>query len=412
MEISDGGAAASPVDRILGGVLENLGDPRVSTVLSGAFEAELKAFVSSGFIESFKDAVVRLEEPFDGFTEGIMTAPDPAGAAIAYVEEQLGQHQPTVAVAVLLLVTDFVVKNRGRVIEMMIAAGEGPAGDRSGRMGSAAAALAAARAGLGGIKAAGGLADAESLMEELRLKLEALRDELSTQVLDDAIVWGARPDAEIESRTGVPALTPGGRREDVEDMLVESWMIEMEMHLLLAAKVGDEVDGTVVVPDDQREFVLDALVAVQEAFTIRPTPDILLKFGQLRLAKGDVGESRMAAEKVMEMVDDEESPIHQQAQALYEAVTEASPLTRRDRRCFIATAAMGDGDAPEVETLRAFRDDVLMKSSAGRLVVGAYYRISPPIADVIAGSRPMMALVRHAIVRPLAGLVSGGRRGR
>ena len=56
----------------------------------------------------------------------------------------------------------------------------------------------------------------------------------------------------------------------------------------------------------------------------------------------------------------------------------------QSRACFIATAAYGDIDAPEVEQLRRFRDKSLMTNPVGRGFVKAYYRISPPFARLIA----------------------------
>lgn len=41
--------------------------------------------------------------------------------------------------------------------------------------------------------------------------------------------------------------------------------------------------------------------------------------------------------------------------------------------CFIATAVYGNENAPEVQTLRDFRDNVLQKSPAGNAVVNFYY---------------------------------------
>lgn len=51
--------------------------------------------------------------------------------------------------------------------------------------------------------------------------------------------------------------------------------------------------------------------------------------------------------------------------------------------CFVATAAFGDYDHPQVRTLRAFRDRVLETSAAGRWFIGTYYRLSPPLAHFI-----------------------------
>jgi len=41
--------------------------------------------------------------------------------------------------------------------------------------------------------------------------------------------------------------------------------------------------------------------------------------------------------------------------------------------CFVATAVYGNRNTPEVQTLRDFRDNVLMRSSIGRLFVDFYY---------------------------------------
>jgi TPR repeat protein len=48
--------------------------------------------------------------------------------------------------------------------------------------------------------------------------------------------------------------------------------------------------------------------------------------------------------------------------------------------CYIATAVYGSYDAPEVLTLRRFRDDCLETSAIGRTVVRVYYAISPTLA--------------------------------
>ena len=66
--------------------------------------------------------------------------------------------------------------------------------------------------------------------------------------------------------------------------------------------------------------------------------------------------------------------------------------------CFIATAAYGTPMAQEVDALRGFRDGYLMTNSVGATFVDSYYRISPPIADVIANSPVLRAFVRGLLV--------------
>jgi len=65
--------------------------------------------------------------------------------------------------------------------------------------------------------------------------------------------------------------------------------------------------------------------------------------------------------------------------------------------CFVATAAYGSGMAPEVETLRNFRDRFLVGNPAGRAFVALYYRVSPPLAAVIARSPALRSGARFAL---------------
>ena len=67
------------------------------------------------------------------------------------------------------------------------------------------------------------------------------------------------------------------------------------------------------------------------------------------------------------------------------------------RMCFIATAAYGDIDAPEVEQLRRFRDNSLMTNPFGRGFVRMYYRMSPPIARLIA-RKPKLRMATRKVL--------------
>jgi hypothetical protein len=80
--------------------------------------------------------------------------------------------------------------------------------------------------------------------------------------------------------------------------------------------------------------------------------------------------------------------------------------------CFIATAAYGSAMAPEVATLRRFRDRHLMTNAPGRAFVAFYYRHSPALADAIAPHDAARATVRaalwpvvFAVKEPLAALL-------
>ncbi|MBI4004237.1 MAG: hypothetical protein HY353_04365, partial [Candidatus Omnitrophica bacterium] len=68
--------------------------------------------------------------------------------------------------------------------------------------------------------------------------------------------------------------------------------------------------------------------------------------------------------------------------------------------CFIATAAYGNPLAPELDILRAYRDDVLARSWLGQRFIELYYRTSSPVAQFIADKPSLRALTRQAL-RPV-----------
>lgn len=76
---------------------------------------------------------------------------------------------------------------------------------------------------------------------------------------------------------------------------------------------------------------------------------------------------------------------------------EARRLEERSKACFIATAAYGSADAPEVESLRRFRDRHLLTNPVGTAFVRLYYRVSPPFARLIARRPRLRSAVRKTL---------------
>jgi hypothetical protein len=73
--------------------------------------------------------------------------------------------------------------------------------------------------------------------------------------------------------------------------------------------------------------------------------------------------------------------------------------------CFIATAAYGSETAKELDTLRSFRDKVLMQSWTGRLLVDTYYRTSPPLAEFISENEWLRIIVREGLLDPIVNVL-------
>ncbi|OGG92973.1 hypothetical protein A2609_01925 [Candidatus Kaiserbacteria bacterium RIFOXYD1_FULL_47_14] len=85
---------------------------------------------------------------------------------------------------------------------------------------------------------------------------------------------------------------------------------------------------------------------------------------------------------------------------------EAQPMwkTENSSGCFIATAAYGTPLAEEINLLRRFRDEQLARYRMGQAFIASYYRLSPPIAEIIEQSRVLRSITR-AILRPIIWLL-------
>jgi hypothetical protein len=65
--------------------------------------------------------------------------------------------------------------------------------------------------------------------------------------------------------------------------------------------------------------------------------------------------------------------------------------------CYISTAAYGTPLAPELDTLRGFRDRVLLPTPTGKLLVDHYYRTAPEIADRLGSMDAERGSVRSSV---------------
>jgi hypothetical protein len=73
--------------------------------------------------------------------------------------------------------------------------------------------------------------------------------------------------------------------------------------------------------------------------------------------------------------------------------------------CFIATACYGSAEAQPVKTLRLFRDRRLMPSPIGAALVAIYYRLSPPVAEMLRSRPWARRLVIRLLIDPVVTFV-------
>jgi hypothetical protein len=74
--------------------------------------------------------------------------------------------------------------------------------------------------------------------------------------------------------------------------------------------------------------------------------------------------------------------------------------------CFIATSAYGTDTAQQLDVLRAYRDQVLLKDPLGARFVSLYYKVSPPLANYIAEHPVLRTVVREGLVNPIVSLTT------
>jgi hypothetical protein len=77
---------------------------------------------------------------------------------------------------------------------------------------------------------------------------------------------------------------------------------------------------------------------------------------------------------------------------------------RQAQGCFIATAALGSHLHPHIQSLRYFRDNILLRSRHRKSfdsLLNRYYKLSPPIAKLMNRYRLIRIVMRYTIVYPV-----------
>ena len=149
-------------------------------------------------------------------------------------------------------------------------------------------------------------------------------------------------------------------------------------------------------------------------FSYLPTQPLLAVLLQLGVIYGNREDEENAlrcynairnAEPVM---PEHESEI-QVRQLAEDNLSRRKPETSAKTGCFIATAVYGEA-APELHFFRLFRDEFLLRSTAGRGFVSFYYLSSPRIAKLLAKSEYAKRFVKVILLKPFLYLIKSGTK--
>lgn len=65
--------------------------------------------------------------------------------------------------------------------------------------------------------------------------------------------------------------------------------------------------------------------------------------------------------------------------------------------CFVATAVYGDAQHPNVVALRRWRDVSLSRSASGRIFISLYWKVGPPLANLVRKSVLLQKITRRTL---------------
>lgn len=160
-----------------------------------------------------------------------------------------------------------------------------------------------------------------------------------------------------------------------------------------------------------------------ELFSYLPSQPLLTVLLQLGSIYGNTGNVENARRCYLTIInaepvapgDESETEVRRLAESNLRPPAEDDPRrpaleATKKSGCFVATSVYGEG-APELYFFRVFRDEVLLKSSAGRGLVALYYSFSPRVARRLGKSERAKSAVRIAVLNPILRLLKLGAPG-
>lgn len=245
----------------------------------------------------------------------------------------------------------------------------------------------------------------DKLEEAQQLLLEVdLGDVTEAQ---EPVAEGEAPEQESAAAEDPLAALPNvtdeafGVMVDKQKLEHRSREIEARVYRKAADLVGNPIVKPGTANEQQDELLNHAAVALEAAFASYPNPEVLISLATLYIEQLEIKKARTILAGVMRM---EDADLAQAKAEELLARLDSDPSLKDRSRCFIATAACGDENAPEVVRLRDFRDRVLMQTSAGRRAVRLYYTSSPPLALLIERHPLLRRAALQLVVRPLCRL--------
>ena len=245
----------------------------------------------------------------------------------------------------------------------------------------------------------------DKLEEAQQVLLELDVGEVEEEV-DDEAEEASRSDEAEDDQPKDPLAALPTVKEEAFSVMVEKQKLEhrsREIESRAYRKAADLVGEPIVTPgtanEQQDELLNHAATALEAAFASYPNPEVLLTLARLRIEQLEIKKATAILEGVLGREDATDA--REEAEQLMEKI-QSDPSLKDRSRCFIATAACGDEDAEPVVELRLLRDQVLMRTPAGRKAVRCYYAWSPPVARLLESNPWLGQMVLHLLVKPAA----------